>query len=45
MRVLKQSMRKVEDACYAISVRGSEIPDNFVADLFDKNVDEYNDEN
>ena len=36
---------KVEDACYAIAVRGSEIPDNFVVDMFDKNNDEYGDEN
>jgi len=43
MTVLKQSMRKVEDACYAIAVRGSEIPDKFVADLFEKN-DEYNED-
>ena len=26
VRVLKQSMRKVEQACYSIQVRGSEIP-------------------
>jgi len=44
MGVLKQSMRKVEDACYAIAVRGSEIPDNFVVDLFEKNNDDYGEE-
>ena len=35
---------KVEDACYAIAVRGSEIPDNFVVDLFEKNNDDYGEE-
>jgi len=32
--VLKQSLRKVEDACYAINVRGSEIPKSHLADIF-----------
>ena len=31
---LKQSCKKVENACYAISVRGSEIPKNHLADIF-----------
>lgn len=34
VRVLKQSLVKVESACYAISVRGSEIPKNHLADIF-----------
>jgi len=34
VRVLKQSLVKVENACYAISVRGSEIPKNHLADIF-----------
>jgi len=31
---LKQSMIKVENACYQITVRGSEIPENHLADIF-----------
>jgi len=31
---LKQSCRKVENACYAICVRGSEIPKTHLADIF-----------
>merc|ERR1719186_1455632 len=31
---LKQSCKKVENACYAISVRGSEIPKSHLADIF-----------
>lgn len=34
VKVLKQSLKKVEGACYAISVRGSEIPKNHLADIF-----------
>jgi len=34
VRVLKQSMRKVEQACYSIQVRGSEIPKNHLVDIF-----------
>lgn len=30
--VLRQSMRKVEDACYTLKVRGSEIPKHLLAD-------------
>lgn len=30
--VLRQSMRKVEDACYALQVRGSEMPKHLLAD-------------
>jgi len=37
---LKQSCKKVEAACYAISVRGSEIPKNHLADIFVKRDDE-----
>ena len=37
---LKQSCRKVENACYAIAVRGSEIPKNRWADLFSKKEEE-----
>jgi len=36
LTTLKQSMIKVENACYQISVRGSEIPENHLADIFDK---------
>ncbi|KAK6488816.1 translin-associated protein X [Huso huso] len=31
---LKQSLGKVEDACYALKVRGSEIPKHMLADVF-----------
>merc|ERR1719305_2027056 len=34
VRTLRQSMRKVEQACYSIQVRGSEIPKNHLADIF-----------
>jgi len=34
MFTLKQSCKKVESACYAISVRGSEIPKGHLADIF-----------
>jgi len=37
---LKQSCRKVENACYAISVRGSEIPKTHLADIFTNKRDE-----
>ena len=37
---LKQSCKKVENACYAISVRGSEIPKNHLADIFTQKRDE-----
>jgi len=42
---LKQSCRKVESACYAISVRGSEIPKNHWADIFSKKDDDKRDDN
>ncbi|KAM9316734.1 translin-associated protein X [Gastrophryne carolinensis] len=32
--VLKQSLSKVENACYMLKVRGSEIPKHMLADLF-----------
>jgi len=32
MSVLRQSLRKVEDACYALKVRGSEVPRHILAD-------------
>ena len=31
---LKQSLAKVENACYALKVRGSEIPKHMLADVF-----------
>lgn len=31
---LKQSLAKVENACYTLKVRGSEIPKHMLADLF-----------
>jgi len=37
---LKQSCKKVENACYAISVRGSEIPKNHLADIFTQKREE-----
>jgi len=37
---LKQSCKKVENACYAISVRGSEIPKTHLADIFSQKRDE-----
>jgi len=32
--VLRQSMQKVENACYALTVRGSEIPKHMLKDVF-----------
>ena len=40
MSTLKQSCKKVENACYAISVRGSEIPKGHLADIFSQGGDE-----
>jgi len=40
MFTLKQSCRKVESACYAISVRGSEMPKGHLADIFSQGGDE-----
>ena len=40
MFTLKQSCSKVENACYAICVRGSEIPKNHLADIFIQGEDE-----
>jgi len=37
---LRQSCKKVEDACYAISVRGSEIPKSHLADIFTQKKDD-----
>ena len=37
---LKQSCKKVENACYAISVRGSEIPKSHLADIFSQKREE-----
>eukprot|EP00092_Neocalanus_flemingeri_P021952 GFUD01023809.1.p1 GENE.GFUD01023809.1~~GFUD01023809.1.p1 ORF type:complete len:522 (+),score=213.96 GFUD01023809.1:52-1617(+) len=37
---LKQSCKKVENACYAISVRGSEIPKTHLADIFTQRRDD-----
>jgi len=42
---LKQSCKKVENACYAISVRGTEIPKNHLADIFVKKDDDKHDDN
>jgi len=42
---LKQSCKKVENACYAISVRGTEIPKNHLADIFVKKDDDKCDDN
>ena len=38
------SCKKVELACYAISVRGSEIPKNHLVDLFSRKEEERVDE-
>ena len=38
--ILKQICRKVENACYAISVRGSEIPKTHLADIFTQKREE-----
>ncbi|XP_020502665.1 translin-associated protein X [Labrus bergylta] len=34
LHTLRQSLGKVEDACYALKVRGSEIPKHMLADVF-----------
>ena len=34
LSVLKQSLRKVETACYTLQIRGSEIPKHMLADVF-----------
>ncbi|XP_028324457.1 LOW QUALITY PROTEIN: translin-associated protein X [Gouania willdenowi] len=34
LHTLRQSLAKVEDACYALHVRGSEIPKHMLADVF-----------
>ena len=34
VKVLEQSMRKVENACYNINVRGTEVPKHMLKDLF-----------
>ena len=34
LRVLKQSLTKVENACYNLQVRGSEIPKHMLKDVF-----------
>jgi len=33
MNVMKSSLQKVENACYNVKVRGSEVPDNLLADM------------
>ena len=38
------SPQKVELACYAISVRGSEIPKNHLADIFSRKEEERTEE-
>jgi len=42
MQTLEQSVKKVENACYAIEVRGSEVPEKYLSGIFAKNVDEQN---
>ena len=37
---LRQSVRKVEDACYNINVRGSEMPKTHLADVFSYNTND-----
>ncbi|GFT42022.1 translin-associated protein X [Nephila pilipes] len=37
--VLKNSLQKVENACYAIKIRGSEIPKHMLADFFSNEED------
>lgn len=34
LHTLRQSLAKVEDACYTLRVRGSEIPKHMLADVF-----------
>lgn len=45
-RVLRQSLQKVETACYTLKVRGSEIPNHMLADVFTlpNTVENFNDE-
>lgn len=33
INVMKASLNKVESACYNVKVRGSEVPDNMLADM------------
>ncbi|KAK6999831.1 translin-associated protein X [Biomphalaria glabrata] len=48
IRVLRQSLQKVETACYTLKVRGSEIPKHMLADVFSISApcaaDSYNEE-
>lgn len=37
LTVLRQSLRKVEAACYTLRVRGSEIPKHMLVDVISKN--------
>lgn len=37
LSVLRQSLRKVEAACYTLRVRGSEIPKHMLVDMISKN--------
>ena len=39
---LKQSLQKVEKACYTLQVRGSEIPKHMLADVFNTSSGEVN---
>lgn len=41
---LKQSLGKIENVCYMIKVRGSEIPKHMLADVASSATDEYPDE-
>jgi len=43
VKVLRQSMRKVENACYNINVRGTEVPKHMLKDLFYANSHDYGD--
>lgn len=40
MQTLKQSLRKVETACYTLQVRGSEIPKHMLVDVFSNTTNE-----
>ena len=46
-KVLRQSLQKVENACYALTVRGSEVPKHMLKDVFysaASNVENYSPE-
>ena len=41
VKVLEQSMRKVENACYNINVRGTEVPKHMLKDLFNVHANNH----